>query len=106
MQSRDHDEITGRPILGKDKLVDGRYYKGRCRNATIARWNSAENSFYHSREKFRAIFIETIRHPTDESEPGGTFLTWLKNFPIRSSRFLSTRRRNSAGNGRASPNLI
>jgi uncharacterized protein (DUF433 family) len=69
IQSRDHDEITGRPIPGKGRLIDGRYYKGRCRNAVIARWNSAENCFYHWREKFGNIFIETIKYPTDETHP-------------------------------------
>jgi uncharacterized protein (DUF433 family) len=69
IRSRDHDEITGRPILRKGQLADGRYYKGRCRNATIARWNASENCFYHWREKFGKIYIETIKYPTDEEEP-------------------------------------
>jgi uncharacterized protein (DUF433 family) len=69
IRSRDHDEITGRRILPKDQLADGRYYKGRCRNATIARWNASEDCFYHWREKFGKIYIETIKYPTDEEEP-------------------------------------
>lgn len=69
IQSRDHDELTGRPILPKQQLVHGCYYKGRCRNATIARWNAEENCFYHWREKFGAVYIETIMYPTDETEP-------------------------------------
>jgi uncharacterized protein (DUF433 family) len=36
IESRTHDEFTRRPILPRDRLVHGRYYKGRCRNATIA----------------------------------------------------------------------
>lgn len=66
MQRIDRDEWTGRPILPKNELTDGAYYKGRCRNATIARWNSQENCFYHWREKFTAVFIETIKYPADE----------------------------------------
>ena len=66
--SRTHDELTGRPILEKDRLVHGRYYKGRCRNATVARWNGDEQCFYHWREKFGRIYIETIKYPTDETE--------------------------------------
>ena len=68
IKSRTHDELTGRPILPKDRLVHGGYYKGRCRNASIARWNAIEQCFYHWREKFGHIYIETIRHPTDEEE--------------------------------------
>jgi uncharacterized protein (DUF433 family) len=69
IESRDHDEITGRPILPKDHLLDGRYYKGRCRNATVARWNASANCFYHWREKFGNVYIERIKYPTDEAEP-------------------------------------
>lgn len=69
IKSRTHDEFTGRPILAKDELKHGQYYKGRCRNATIARWNSEEQCFYHWREKMGHIFIQIIRYPTDELEP-------------------------------------
>jgi uncharacterized protein (DUF433 family) len=69
VESRTHDEFTGRPILPRDRLVHGRYYKGRCRNATIARWNADENCFYHWREKFGRIYIETSKYPTDVVEP-------------------------------------
>jgi hypothetical protein len=69
IRSRTRDEITGRPTLSKSLLKDGAYYKGCCRNATVARWNEAEQRFYHWREKFGNIFIETIKYPTDEEEP-------------------------------------
>jgi uncharacterized protein (DUF433 family) len=69
IKTRTHDEVSGRPILPKDRLVHGRYYKGRCRNATVARWNSEKQKFYHWREKFGRIYIETIKYPTDEREP-------------------------------------
>jgi uncharacterized protein (DUF433 family) len=69
IKSRTHDEFTGRRILPKEHLEHGRYYRGRCRNATIARWNGDEQRFYHWREKFDRVFIETIRYPTDEEEP-------------------------------------
>lgn len=69
IKSRTYDEITGRPILPKDQLKHGTFYKGRCRNATICRWNAEENCFFHWREKFGRIFIETIKYPTDEAEP-------------------------------------
>ena len=61
-----HDEKTGRPILPKADLVDGAYYVGRCRNATIARWSAARGCFFHWRVKFDRIFVEEIKHPIDE----------------------------------------
>ena len=69
IRSRTRDAITGRPTLPKSELRDRAYYKGRCRNATVARWNADEQLFYHWREKFGNIFIETIKYPTDEEEP-------------------------------------
>jgi uncharacterized protein (DUF433 family) len=68
IQSRTHDEFTGRPILPREALKEGHYYKGRCRNATTARWNAQENCFYYWQEKFGRILIETIRFPTDVEE--------------------------------------
>ena len=70
IKSRTHDEFTGRLILPKDQLKHGRYYKGRCRNATVARWNADEQCFfyYHWRLKVGSIYIETIKYPTDETE--------------------------------------
>jgi len=69
INTRTHDEFTGRPILPKDRLQHGRYYKGRCRNATVARWNADQQCFFHWREKFQRIYITTIKYPTDEAEP-------------------------------------
>jgi uncharacterized protein (DUF433 family) len=37
IKSRTHDEHTGRPILPKDQLKHGGFYKGRCRSATVCR---------------------------------------------------------------------
>jgi uncharacterized protein (DUF433 family) len=66
---RTQDEFTGRPILPRKRLRHGAFYKGRCRNATIARWNAQEQCFYYWREKFGRIYIQTIKYPTDEDEP-------------------------------------
>src|ERR1700732_3154860 len=68
IKSRTHDEYTGRPVLAKEHLRDGAYYKGRCRNATVARWNAGEQCFYHWRERFEDVYIETIKYPTGETE--------------------------------------
>lgn len=61
-----YDELTDRPVLSKEVLVDGAYYIGRCRNATVARWNAKQGSFFHWCVKFGRIYIEEIKHPIDE----------------------------------------
>lgn len=96
IQSIDRDEVTGRALLPKHDLVDGRYYKGRCRNATIARWNAKENCFYHWREKFGRIFIETIKYPTDE-EPWWDIYSPIEELSDCKFEILSTRAPNSRG---------
>ena len=60
-----HDERTGRALIPKEQLVDGAYYVGRCRNATIARWSTSNDCFYHWRIKFEQVVIEEIKHPVD-----------------------------------------
>jgi hypothetical protein len=55
IRARTHDDYTARIFLSKASLKHPAYYKGRCRNATIARWNKAEQRFYHWREKFGHI---------------------------------------------------
>lgn len=52
--------------MPKAELVDGAYYIGRCRNATIARWSATHDCFFHWRVKFDRMFIEEIKHPIDE----------------------------------------
>ena len=78
---RTADEITGRLILPKDHLRHGAYYKGRCRNATVARWNASEQCFYHWRKKFDRIYIQTIKYPTDEVEPWWDVFDVVKELP-------------------------
>lgn len=67
-------EVTERkPTLGapeflipKSELRHGAYYRGSCRNATIARWNAEKQLFYHWRTKWGLIFLETIKHRDDD----------------------------------------
>lgn len=54
------------PKIPKAKLVHGAYYKGRCRNATEARWNGEQQRFYHWRHKFGFKLVETIHAPEDD----------------------------------------
>jgi hypothetical protein len=54
------------PKIPKDKLEHGAYYKGRCRNATEARWHAEKEVFIHWRTKFNETFLEEISCPEDE----------------------------------------
>jgi hypothetical protein len=60
-----HPHAT-RTIIARADLVDGAYYEGRCRNATVARWNAERGVFIHWRTKFANVFLEAIKHPEDE----------------------------------------
>ena len=54
------------PKIAKADLVHGEYYRGRCRNASIARWNADTQRFVHWRTKWHDTFTEEICHPEDE----------------------------------------
>lgn len=54
-------------IIGKDQLKHGAYYRGRCRNATVARWNGEDQKFYYWRTKFGHTYVETNRHIEDDN---------------------------------------
>ena len=54
------------PKITKADLEHGAYYRGRCRNATLARWNAERQCFVHWRSKFGSTFLEEIRHPEDD----------------------------------------
>lgn len=53
-------------LLRKEQLKHGVYYRGRCRNAKIARWHAGAQKFVHWRVKFGSRFLECIKHPEDE----------------------------------------
>jgi hypothetical protein len=52
------------PKIKKEDLIKGAYYKGVCRNATVARWDGEK--FHHWRTKFNIKFLETINCPEDD----------------------------------------
>ena len=54
------------PKIEKADLVHGAYYYGRCRNASIARWNAETERFVYWRNKFGQVFVEEICHPEDD----------------------------------------
>jgi hypothetical protein len=54
------------PNIAKADLEHGAYYTGRCRNASLARWNAELGCFVHWRTKFGSKFLEEIKHPEDD----------------------------------------
>lgn len=52
--------------IAKESLVHGTYYYGRCRNASIARWDAVKGVFIHWREKFSRVYLEEIHCREDE----------------------------------------
>lgn len=59
-----YEEIYNKGILCKKDLIVGKYYKGKCRNANVARWNG--NNFTYMRTKFNWCYPEDINHPNDD----------------------------------------
>jgi hypothetical protein len=57
----------GHIYLKKSELKDKTYYKGECRNASVAMWDSENQCFWYMREKFGAVFKESICHPEDDN---------------------------------------
>lgn len=53
-------------MMRKSELVDGQYYVGSCRNASVAMWNASGQYFTYMRQKFGSTFPENIRHPEDD----------------------------------------
>lgn len=54
------------PKIPKANLQHGEYYYGRCRNATIARWDANAEQFVYERQKFGFKYFETILCPEDD----------------------------------------
>lgn len=59
-----YDEVYNKGILRKEDLEIGKYYYGKCRNASVARWDG--EYFTHMRTKFNNKFPEEINHLQDD----------------------------------------
>jgi len=75
-------ELESMGMIPRDKLKDRAYYRGICRNTSIAMWVESPGwpskdelpspnldrgpCFYHMREKANVIYVETINHPADD----------------------------------------
>lgn len=53
-------------MLRLTELVDGIYYRGSCRNAQVARWQSEKGCFIHMRDKMGLVYPEEIPHPEND----------------------------------------
>ena len=54
--------MCSRPEVLVAPFVHGAYYRGSCRNASIARYNAATDRFIYWRTKFGSVFEEEICH--------------------------------------------
>lgn len=54
------------PKIAKCDLEHGAYYQGRCRNASVARWDGNRGLFIYYRNKFGHEFLEEIKCPEDD----------------------------------------
>jgi hypothetical protein len=52
--------------IPKEALIHGMYYYGRCRTASIARWDAVKQTFVHWRYKFGNTFLEETNCREDE----------------------------------------
>jgi hypothetical protein len=52
--------------IPKKDLVDGQYYAGEHRRATIARWDVEKNRFVYNRTKFNMTYEDDCNHFEDD----------------------------------------
>jgi hypothetical protein len=66
-------------VIPKNELIVGQYYRGRCRNAEVARWNG--KCFLYWRYKFGDYFLDEIRHPEDDKHYDVFYAQTVENNP-------------------------
>jgi hypothetical protein len=52
--------------IPKKNLVDGQYYAGEHRRATIAKWDATKNTFVYNRTKFNFTYEDDCNHFEDD----------------------------------------
>lgn len=60
-----YNELFKKGIIPKNELIIGKYYMGKCRNTSVAKWNG--NEFFYMRSKFGYWFIDKINHIEDDN---------------------------------------
>lgn len=53
--------------LPKTALVDQEYYKGYCKNATVAVWDADNQRFWYVSHKWDTPFYEAVQHASDDN---------------------------------------
>lgn len=66
VKSEELEEAYAKGMIRKKDLVDGKLYRGTCRNQTEATWHADKNRFTYLRTKFGQTFPEYINHPEDD----------------------------------------
>jgi len=54
-------------VIRKEDLIDGAYYQGICRNASVAKWDAKNNVFWYMRNKFGYCYKEDINYIADDN---------------------------------------
>lgn len=54
-------------LLRKTELEHGRYYRGTCRNAQVARWHAGAQKFVYMYREYGVLTVDAIRHAADEA---------------------------------------
>ena len=67
MKPEELESAFAQGMIRKLDLEDGAYYRGYCRNATVALWSASKSCFTYMRQKFDQRFPETICHPEDDN---------------------------------------
>lgn len=83
MEESYYGEFEGKRFIRKRHLKKGAYYYGRCRNASLARWDGEK--FWYWRSKFGSEFIESIHCPEDDDSHDLFFAQseiWFKEIPL------------------------
>lgn len=54
------EQYAKKRIIPVEKLIDGEFYVGHCRNSSLAVWNKEKKCFIYLRHKFGSAFLEEI----------------------------------------------
>lgn len=60
------EKAYSKGMIRKTALIDGKTYKGHCRNASEAVWYAEKDCFTYQRTKWGSTFPEDINHPEDD----------------------------------------
>lgn len=60
------EQAYAQGLLRKESLEHGKYYRGHCRNASVARWHGPTEQFVYMRTKLGESYAQGIKHPADE----------------------------------------